>query len=149
MRYGPVLLRRLSWASYQIRKISTWDSMHRCHMHRECRERFPRHRFQGTPLGSDPGMHHGACIVHVPWWMYGSLTCGDGEDVPGIPGACATHNFRYLARGPLSGCEAGISPECLLWLTHAFQVDFTDSCIPSGLHRRWTIIRLPRTSEVT
>ena len=34
-------------------------------------------------------MHHGTCVTHVPWCMSGSLTYGDGENVPGIPGACA------------------------------------------------------------
>ena len=34
-------------------------------------------------------MHHGTCVTHVPWCMSGSLTCGDGENIPGIPGACA------------------------------------------------------------
>ena len=34
-------------------------------------------------------MHHGTCVMHVPWCMSGSLTCGGGENVPGIPGACA------------------------------------------------------------
>ena len=29
------------------------------------------------------------------------LTRGGGENVPGIPGACATHNFTYLVRGIL------------------------------------------------
>ena len=38
-------------------------------MHRECRERFPRHRFQRKLLVSDPGMHHGTCVTHVPWCM--------------------------------------------------------------------------------
>ena len=47
---------------------------------------------------SDPGMHHGTCLMHVPWCMSGSLTCGSGENVPGIPGA--TCNITYLARGP-------------------------------------------------
>ena len=32
--------------------------------------------------------------------MSGSLTRGGGENVPGIPGACATRNFTYLVRGP-------------------------------------------------
>ena len=32
--------------------------------------------------------------------MSGSLSRGGGENVPGIPGACATHNFPYLSRGP-------------------------------------------------
>ena len=40
-------------------------------MCRECRERFPRLR--GL---SDPDMHHGTCVTHVPWCMPGSLTNG-------------------------------------------------------------------------
>ena len=39
-------------------------------------------------------------VTHVPWCMSGSLTCGGGENVPGIRGACATRNFMYLQRGP-------------------------------------------------
>ena len=53
-------------------------------MHRECRERFPRHRFQRKPLVSDPGMHHGICVTHVPWCMSGLLTRWGRENVPGI-----------------------------------------------------------------
>ena len=64
-------------------------------MRRECRKRFPRHR-----LVSDPGIHHGTCVTHVPWCISWSLTRVGGENVPGIPGACATRNFTYLARGP-------------------------------------------------
>ena len=40
-------------------------------MHRECRERFPP-----PPRFSDPDMHHGTCVTHVPWCMPGSLTNG-------------------------------------------------------------------------
>ena len=58
------------------------------------------HRLKRKPLVSDPGMHHDTCVTHVPWCMSGSLTCGGGENVPGIPGACATHNFASLVRGP-------------------------------------------------
>ena len=36
----------------------------------------------------DPGMHHGTCVTH-----------GGGENVPGIPGSCATRNLTYLTRG--------------------------------------------------
>ena len=53
------------------------------------------------PLVRDPGVHHGTCVTHVPWCMSGSQTGGGGETVPGIPGACATRNFTYLARDPL------------------------------------------------
>ena len=51
----------------------------------------------------DPDMHHGTCVTHVPSCMMGSLSIevGSGENVPGIPGACATRNFTYLVRGPL------------------------------------------------
>ena len=69
-------------------------------MHRECSERFPRYRRLRKPLVRDPSVHHGTCVTHVPWCMSGSLTRGGGENVPGIPGACATSNFTYLARGP-------------------------------------------------
>ena len=72
-----------SWASYQIRKIAG------CACAGNAGNVFPRRRFQMKPLVSDPGMHHGTCVTHVPWCMSGSLTCGDGENVPGIPGACA------------------------------------------------------------
>ena len=63
------------------------------HMHRECRELFPRHRLQKESLVSDPGMHHGTCVTR-------SLTRGGGENVPSIAGACATRNFAYLSRDP-------------------------------------------------
>ena len=69
-------------------------------MRLECRECFPHHRLQRKPLVSDPGMHHDTCVTHVPWCISGSLTHSGGENVPGIPGACATRNFTYLVRGP-------------------------------------------------
>ena len=69
-------------------------------MRRECRERFPRHRIQREPLVSDPDMHHGTCVTHVPWCMPGSLNRSRGENVVGISGACGTRNFMYLVRGP-------------------------------------------------
>ena len=69
-------------------------------MCRECGKRFLRYRLQRKPLVSDPGLHHGKCVTHVPWSMSGSLARGGGENVSGIPGACATRNFTYLTRGP-------------------------------------------------
>ena len=61
---------------------------------------FFHHSLQRQPPVSDPDMHHGTCVTHVPWCMSGSLTRGGEENAPDIPGACATHNFTYLARGP-------------------------------------------------
>ena len=78
----------MSWASYQIRKIAG------CACAGNAGNVFPCRRFQRKPIVSDPGMHHGTCVTHVPWCMSGSLTCGDGENVPGIPGACAPAILR-------------------------------------------------------
>ena len=90
---GPIndyrtLDQMMAWASYQIRKIAG------CACAGNAGNVFPRRRFQRKPLVSDPGMHHGTCVTHVPWCMSGSLTCGDGENVPGIPGACAPAILR-------------------------------------------------------
>ena len=81
------------WASYQIRKIAG------CACAGNAGNVFPRRRFQRKPLVSDPGMHHGTCVTHVPWCMSGSLTRGDGENVPGIPGACAPAILRIWQEG--------------------------------------------------
>ena len=76
-------------------------------MRRECRERLPRHRFERNSLVSDSGMHHGTCVAHVPVmhvridnpWMRGKRSV--------IPGAWASRNFTYLARGPLRALYEG------------------------------------------
>ena len=85
-----------AWASYQIR----------VRMHGECRERFPCHRLRRKPLRS--GMHHGTYVLHVPWCMSGLLTRVVGDSSPGIPGACATRSFTYLARNPLKWCHKSV-----------------------------------------
>ena len=69
-------------------------------MRRECRERFPHHRGIAIPT----------CITARAWrtcrdvcrdrYLAVSYEAGGGENVSGIPGACATRNFTYLARGP-------------------------------------------------
>ena len=81
------------WASYQISKIAG------CACAGNAGDVF-RQRIQKKPLISDPDRHHGTWVAHVPWSMSGSLVRGGGENVPGIPGACATRNFTYLVRGP-------------------------------------------------
>ena len=85
---------RLPWASYQIRKIPG------CACTRNAGNIFPRHWLQKKLLVNDLGMYHGTCVTHVPWGMPGSLVYGGGENVPGIPGACAIRYFTYLTRGP-------------------------------------------------
>ena len=51
----------------------------------ECRECFPHHRLQRKPPVSDPGMHHGTCVTHMPWCMPGSLTHSVGKTFPAFP----------------------------------------------------------------
>ena len=93
-------------------------------MHREWRERFPRHRLHRKPLVSDSSMHHDTCLTHVPWCMSGSLTRGGGENVPGIPGACATRNFTYLARGPWHAMGRR-RPRALIQLQDPVQIKYS------------------------
>ena len=66
-------------------------------MRREYRERFLRHRIYRRPLISDPSMHHGTCVTHMPCFMSGSITRGGRENVPGSPGACETYNITYVS----------------------------------------------------
>ena len=98
------------WASYQIRKIVD------CACAGNSGNVFPRRRLQRKPLVSDPGMYHGTCVTHVPWCMSELLTRGGGENVPGIPGACATRNFAYLARGPFSAISRMIRSGKYRWM---------------------------------
>ena len=67
-------------------------------MRRECRERFHRHQLQRKPLAIT------SCITvrasRVTWCTSGSLSRGVGENVTGIPCACATRNLTYPARSP-------------------------------------------------
>ena len=52
------------WASYQIRKIAGTHAPGMPGM------------FSPPPRVSDPDIHHGTCVTHVPWYMPGSLTSG-------------------------------------------------------------------------
>ena len=82
------MYRHALWASDQIRNIAG------CACTGNAGNVFPRRRLQRKRSVSDPGMHHGTCITHVPWCMSGSFATGGEEDGPGIPGACAPAIFR-------------------------------------------------------
>ena len=68
-----------TWASCQIRKIA---GAHAPGM---------PGTFSPSPQVSDPDMHHGTCVTHVPWCMPGSLTIGflwnwrRGKTFPAFP----------------------------------------------------------------
>ena len=67
------------WASCQIRKIA---GAHAPGM---------PGTLSPSPQVSDPDMHHGTCVTHVPWCMPGSLTSGflwnrrRGKTFPAFP----------------------------------------------------------------
>ena len=74
-------------------------------------------KFSPPPRVSNPDMHHGTFVTHVPWCMLGSLASGFlwsrwWVNVPGIPGACSTHNFTYPVRGTLSSSHPLVHIEC-------------------------------------
>ena len=58
------LSQRPSWASCQIRKLA---GAHAPGM---------PGTYSSLPRVSDPDLHHGTCVTHVPWCMPGSLTSG-------------------------------------------------------------------------
>ena len=89
------------WASYQIRKIAG------CACAGNAGNVFPRRWPQRKPLVSNPGMHHGTCVTHVPWCISGSLIRSDGENVPGIPGACAPVILRILQEAHAHDASSG------------------------------------------
>ena len=122
----------IPWASYQIREIAG------CACAENALEQFARHRLQTKPLVSDPGMHPGTCITHVPWCMPGSLIRRGGEYVPGIPGACVTRKFTYLARGPWLH-----TLHCCLWCPEAISIHIADKkCIfLEILHLQWMTLK--------
>ena len=70
---------KMQWASCQIRKIA---GAHAPGM---------PGTFSPSPQVSDPDMHHGTCVTHVPWCMPGSLTSGflwnrrRGKTFPAFP----------------------------------------------------------------
>ena len=82
------------WASYQMRKIAG----------RACTGN-AGNDFPATDLKGNHQLAIPACITArasrtCPDACRDRLTRGGGENVPGIPGACATRKVTYLARGP-------------------------------------------------
>ena len=121
----------LAWVSYQIRKIAS------CACAGNAGNVFPRRQFQRKPLVSDPGMHHGTCVTHVPWCMSGSLTCDDGENVPGIPGAFAPAILRIWQEAH------GISPSLDLLEVIALRSWFNRNYPLLRCWLDWSMVRFP------
>ena len=87
------------------------------HMRRGCRERFLRHRGLSTPT----------CIMARAWCtchdacrdrqLAVSFEVGGGENLTGIPSACATSNIAYKVRGPLAQF-----PEHTIFMWHFYSL---------------------------
>ena len=84
-------------ACHYIECMSLLPDTYNCglRMRRECRQ----------PQVSDLDMHHARAsrtCRDACWdgWLAVSFEVGGEENVPGIPGACATRNCTYLVRGP-------------------------------------------------
>ena len=69
-------------------------------MRRECRERFSCHRGIAIPTCTTARASRTCRDACRDRSLAGSFEVSGGENVPGIPGACATRNFTYLIRGP-------------------------------------------------
>ena len=85
------------------------------HMRRECRERFLRHRSLATPTCIKARAWctcHGACRDRQ---LAVSFEVGGGENLAGIPSACATSNIAYMVRGPLAQL-----PEHTIFMWHFY-----------------------------
>ena len=97
----PLSQRPFWWASCHIRKIAGL-----C-MHRDSRGYFTCRHGLAIPTCITARARRtcrGACRDRKPAV---SFEVGGGENVPGIPGACATRNFPYLVRSPwvrITGC---------------------------------------------
>ena len=94
--------------------------------------------FSPPPRVSDPDMHHGTCVTHVPWYMPGSLT---SDFLWRRWRGKRSRHYRHT-RNP-QFCVSGKRPitHCIYWLwpsqviyhfiTHLisiFNVSFSDIC---------------------
>ena len=112
-------------------------------MPRECRERFPRHRFQRKPLVSDPDMHHGKCVTHDA--CRDRLPAEARNTFPAFP-AHAQPAILYLVRGPWVRFYSLFKST-----THNYPSLNTDSCHQPHCSAYWSNIcnraRLTMTSH--
>ena len=85
---------QVTLASYQIRIIAG------CACAGNAGNVFPRRRFQRKLLVSDPGMHQGTCVTHVPWCMRDRLPAVTGKTFPAFP-AHAHPQFCASGKRPM------------------------------------------------
>ena len=88
-------------------------------MCRECRECFPRHRWLAIPTCITCIASRTCRDASRDRWLAVSVEVGVGQNVRGIPDACATSNFTYLVRDPWICLKVKrLSPSCG-WVLHS------------------------------
>ena len=91
------------------------------HKPRECRERFPRHRGSAIPTRVTPRAWRTCRDACRDRNLAVSFEVGVGENISGIPGACAFRNFVYPIRGPWR-CGNDVQPNQCLFVRNGFKL---------------------------
>ena len=105
---------RQPWASCQIRKIAGAHA-----------PGIPG-TLSPSPQVSDPDMHHGTCVTHVPWCMPGSLTSGSlwnwrrGKTFPAFPAHAQPAMLRIWQEAHCSWLYAYIQMESPKWYPYIY-----------------------------
>ena len=109
-----------AWASCQIRKIACAHA-----------PGMPG-TFSPSPQVSDPDMHHGTCVTHVPWCMPGSLTSGflwnrrRGEMFPAFPAHAQPAILRIWLEAHGTWSEIGHLLLCHIRQRCGLYIDYID-----------------------
>ena len=76
---------------------------------------FSHHRLQRKPLVSDPGMHHGTCVTHVPWQHVGIAKPRWREKRSRYSRRMRNLQFYSSGKGPI-GLQLAVLPA--VWLAY-------------------------------
>ena len=116
-------------------------------MRRECRERFPHHRLQRKALVSDPVMHHGTCVMHVPWCMSGTPNRVGGGKRSRHSRRLRNSQFYVFGKRPMTSTNAYPLP--LSHLRFKLLRSLNQNAIPSFplCQKMWQTVNLPCTQH--
>ena len=90
---------------------------------------FSNHWIHRKALVSDPGMHLGTCVTHVPWCMSGSLVRGSGENVLGNP-KFYTSGKRPVPWLPMTYRFSSTNTKTIFWVQILAKFDLFGPKIP-------------------
>ena len=118
-------------------------------MRRECRERFPRYRFQRKSLVSDPGMHQGTCVTHAPWCMSGSLTRDGEEKRSRHSRRMRNPQFNISGKRPMAWNSKKLHPMMDGWVMSQIYFDIKGRKYNMVSNVTWSITRHKEVDHVT